>query len=197
TSTPAVGITVNGAPVVSITAPANAATFNSGVAITVSANASDDGTVTQVQFFAGATPIGTDTSSPYSTSWTPAAPGSYVLTAVATDNLTATTTSAAVNITVNTAPVVNLTAPANLASFGSGVAITVSANASDTDGTVSQVQFFAGATPIGTDTSSPYSISWTPASGGAYALTAVATDNQTATTTSAAVNITVNIAPTV
>ena len=61
----------------------------------------------------------------------------------------------------------SLTALANGAPFAGGVAITVSANASDSDRTVSQVQFFDGATPIGTDTTSSHSISWTPAAAAA------------------------------
>jgi len=88
----------------------------------------------------------------------------------------------------------SITAPANGAMFPSATALTVSASASDSDGTVSQVQFFAGATSIGTKTASPCSISWTPASSGPFTLTAVATDNQGATTTSAPVSITVTAA---
>ncbi|HYM85230.1 MAG TPA: Ig-like domain-containing protein, partial [Pseudoxanthomonas sp.] len=42
----------------------------------------------------------------------------------------------------NTAPTVTLTAPANGATFNAGASITVSANAADANGTVTQVQFF-------------------------------------------------------
>src|SRR5262249_59970272 len=111
-----------------------------GAAIRVSANASDsDGTVSQVQFFAGATLIGTDTTSPYSISWTPAAGGSYTLTAVASDNLGATTTSAPVTITVNNAPTVSLTAPAGGAAFAPPTASTASPHASDSPRPVPQL----------------------------------------------------------
>ena len=93
----------NQLPSVALTAPANGASFNTGATITVSATASDsDGTITQVQFFRGSTSLGTDTSSPYSVSWTNAAAGSYALTAVATDNAGGTRTSTAVNVTVST-----------------------------------------------------------------------------------------------
>src|SRR5262249_29133986 len=126
-----------------------------------------------------------------SISWTPGAPGSFSLTAVATDNLGATTTSAAVSVTADSAPTVSITAPAGGATISSPPAITVSANAADSDGTITQVQFSANGSPIGTDSTSPYSISWAPAQSGSYALTAFATDNQGATTTSAVVNITV------
>ena len=57
---------------------------------------------------------------------------------------------------------------------------------------MTQVQFFRGTTSLGIDTSSPYSVSWTNAAAGSYAVKAVATDNAGATGTSALANITVN-----
>ncbi|ROU09421.1 Ig-like domain-containing protein [Lysobacter enzymogenes] len=92
----------------------------------------------------------------------------------------------------NTPPTVALTAPANGASFTAGATIAVTANAADANGSVAQVQFFRGGTSLGIDTTAPYSASWTNAAAGNYAITAVATDNDGATTTSAAANITVN-----
>ncbi|HEX7802967.1 MAG TPA: glycosyl hydrolase family 18 protein [Pseudoxanthomonas sp.] len=92
----------------------------------------------------------------------------------------------------NQSPTVSLTAPANNATFTAGAAITVSANAADSDGTVTQVQFFRGTTSLGVDTSSPYSVSWSNVAAGSYAIKAVATDNAGATGTSALANITVN-----
>jgi hypothetical protein len=91
-------------PSVAITSPANGATFSAPATITINANANDsDGTVTKVDFYAGNTPLGTATASPYTFTWNNVAAGNYVLTAVATDNSGATTTSSAVSITVNTA----------------------------------------------------------------------------------------------
>src|SRR5204863_5077382 len=49
----------------------------------------------------------------------------------------------------NNPPTVSVTAPANGATFVQGQNITVSASASDSDGTVSLVEFFDGATLIG------------------------------------------------
>lgn len=92
----------------------------------------------------------------------------------------------------NTPPTATLTAPANGASFNAGTNITVSANAADANGTVTQVQFFRGTTSLGIDTTSPYSVTWANASAGNYAIKAVATDNAGATGTSATANITVN-----
>lgn len=102
----------NQSPTVSLTAPANNATFTAGATITISANAADsDGTVAQVQFFRGTTSLGVDTSSPYSVSWSNVAAGSYAIKAVATDNAGATGTSALANITVNPVTSPDTTAP--------------------------------------------------------------------------------------
>lgn len=90
----------NPAPSVNITSPANGASFTAPASITINANASDNGSVSKVEFFQGGTKLGEDTSSPYSFTWTNVAAGSYSITARATDNQNATTTSAAVSVTV-------------------------------------------------------------------------------------------------
>jgi chitinase len=97
------GSTGNQAPAVSITAPANNATFTAPASISFTANASDaDGSVTKVEFFNGSTSLGAATAAPYTVNWTNVSAGSYTVTAVATDNTGATTTSSPVTLTVNT-----------------------------------------------------------------------------------------------
>jgi endo-1,3(4)-beta-glucanase len=190
----------NVAPSASISSPANGATFTAPASITINANASDtDGTISKVEFYNGATLLGTDTSTPYSFSWTSVSAGTYSLTVKATDNANAVTTSSAVSVTVNSAnaaPSVSITSPANGVTFTAPASVTINANASDTDGTISKVEFYNGATLLGTDTSSPYSFSWTGVAAGTYSLTAKATDNGNAVKTSSAVSITVNAAST-
>jgi predicted phage tail protein len=56
------------------------------------------------------------------------------------------------------------------------------------------VDFYQGGSLIGSDTSSPYSITWNNVGAGSYSLTARAVDNTGATTTSAAHSITVSAA---
>lgn len=354
----------NQAPTVSISSPANNSSSTAGSALTISASANDvDGSVSQVEFFANGSSLGTDTSSPYSVSWNPAA-GSYSLTAVATDNSNATTTSSAIAVTVtssggggggsssaypngvphavpgtinatnydtggqgvayndndsgnngdgprsgedvdtesrssggnvgwieagewleftvdietagtytitydvasetgggefhlefnganatgnvavattggwgtfttvqstnvqlaageqtmrvaftggsfnigniifalnsggggggttNQAPAVTITGPSNNTSAAEGAVMQIAVSASDSDGTVSQIEFFANGNSLGTDTSSPYTINWAPAAG-SYSLTAIATDNDSATTTSSTIAVTI------
>jgi RHS repeat-associated protein len=95
-------------------------------------------------------------------------------------------------LTMNAAPSVSLTSPANNATFTAPANIALAATAADSDGTIASVEFFHGTTSITTLTAAPYSFTWTGVPQGAYVLTAKATDNLGATNTSAPVNITVN-----
>jgi Tol biopolymer transport system component len=198
---PPVTVIVNSAPAVTITSPVNGQTFPATSTLPLSANASDpDGTVTKVEFYAGATLISADTAAPYTFSWSAVPSGVYSLTAKATDNLGATTISGAVNVTVNVVnspPSVGISLPANNAIFTAPANLTITATAGDPDGTISQVQFYSGTTLIGTANSTPFTITWNNVSAGSYTLTARATDNLGAATTSSAVNIVVNSAPTI
>jgi hypothetical protein len=96
------------------------------------------------------------------------------------------------NASGNQLPTVSITSPANGATFTAPANITINATAADSDGTVSKVDFYEDGALIGTDTTSPYSVTWSNAPAGSHSLTAVATDNLGATRTSTAVGITVN-----
>lgn len=95
----------------------------------------------------------------------------------------------------NAAPSVTLTSPVNGATFASAPAITLSADASDGDGSIAKVDFYAGTTLIGTATSEPYQVTWTPSANGEYRLSAVATDDKGAFTTTPAVKVRVGPPP--
>ena len=95
----------------------------------------------------------------------------------------------------NQAPSVSITSPANNTTFTLGSNIIISATAADSDGSVTKVEFYQGSTKLGEDSSSPYSYTWSGVSAGAYSLTAKATDNNGATTTSSPVSIIVNPPP--
>ena len=92
----------------------------------------------------------------------------------------------------NTPPTVSITSPASGATFTAPESIALTASALDSDGTIAFVEFFAGSTSIGVDTAAPYSVTWTNVPAGTYHLTAVATDNGNASTTSDFLSITVN-----
>jgi hypothetical protein len=104
------------------------------------------------------------------------------------DNLTAEGQIVALT---NLPPSITITNPAGGATFTAPATVSIETDASDPDGTISRVDFFAGATLVGTATNSPFNLTWNNVAEGSYALTAQATDNNGATATSAPVNITV------
>ncbi|MDJ1470201.1 LamG-like jellyroll fold domain-containing protein [Xanthocytophaga flava] len=84
----------------------------------------------------------------------------------------------------NTLPVVSLTAPADGTTLAAGASVTLSATASDAEGGIAYVEFYANETLLGSDATSPYSMSWTQIPQGSYQLSAKAYDYQGGVTTS-------------
>ncbi|ELR65618.1 Chitinase [Photobacterium marinum] len=75
-------------------------------------------------------------------------------------------------------PEVKITAPTANSHLLAGSDVKIEANAADSDGSIAQVQFFAGNSALGTDTTAPYSANWLANGTGDIALKAVATDNE-------------------
>ena len=92
----------------------------------------------------------------------------------------------------NTPPTVEITSPTNNAVFNPPASVTILVTATDAEGSVTNVEFFNGTSSLGSDTSSPFSITNTLPPG-LRELTAVATDNDGAKATSAVVRIKVPI----
>ena len=95
----------------------------------------------------------------------------------------------------NLVPSVNLTAPANGTIFQQGQTISLTANASDSDGSIDKVEFYQDGQLIGEASDSPfdYQLGFTPP--GVYSFTAKAFDNKGASKVSSAISITVNAQP--
>ena len=143
-----------------IVTPPSAATV--GIATSVTAIAADpDGMVTHVEFFDGSTSVGVDEETPFGIQWTPTATGLRTLTARATDDDGATTTSAPVTVNVQAAgggdvipPTVTLTSPAQGA-LGLTGSVSLAATASDNVG-VARVEFQVDGETLAVDTSPPW-----------------------------------------
>ncbi|ODU24098.1 MAG: hypothetical protein ABS95_02270 [Verrucomicrobia bacterium SCN 57-15] len=147
-----------------------------------------DGSIVAVQFYLDGALVLTDTQAPYSWTWQ-TTPGNHEIQAVAQDNGGKTVSrTCTAQIGNNQKPAVAVTSPATGSTFWTGAVLTLTASASDADGSISSVKFYANGTLIATDTTSPYSTTWTPTAGN-YSLTAVATDNQNATRTSSAISV--------
>ena len=187
-SIPTLILVPNVAPSITISA---VTTANVGDIVTIGATAADvDGTITQVEFFVDNVSVGVVSTSPYSVNWTAVA-GAHDFKAVATDNSGATKTSSISSITVNVvgnnAPSITLTAPTTAVK---NEVVVLSATAADTDGTITQVEFFVDNVSVGVDVTSPYSVNWTAVTG-SHAFKAIATDNSSGATTSSIINVTV------
>jgi plastocyanin len=77
----------------------------------------------------------------------------------------------------NVPPTISITNPPDGATFSAPASFTLAATASDSDGTVTNVQFLNGASSLGNVASSPYSVSVNNLSAADYLFSAVATDN--------------------
>lgn len=102
------------------------------------------------------------------------------------------TTLIIVTQTGNVNPTISLTAPTNNKQYKEGEDITISASASDLDGSVTLVEFYDGSTKIGEDASEPYSFVWSGASVGSHQVSAKAIDNVNGEGTSQVINVSVN-----
>jgi glucose/arabinose dehydrogenase len=193
--------TVNNPPSVTITNPPSGSSFviippATTAAVTIAASASSsDASVTNVQFFDGAVSLGNVAVSPFQIIANLAA-GSHTLTAVATDNTDLSSTSAVVNVAVNAAnipPSVTITNPPDPSTNGNTDTVTIQIAASDSDGTVTNVQLFNGTNLLRNFTTAPYNFSGSGINGnfvlGTNTLIAVAIDNLGATATSAPVHL--------
>ena len=91
----------------------------------------------------------------------------------------------------NTPPTVEIDTPLNNSVFEEGVDIRYSANANDADGSIQTVEFFIDGELIRTERLFPYNGTMSGFDNGTYTLTAIATDNDGASTTSAPVIVTI------
>ena len=85
---------------------------------------------------------------------------------------------------VNDPPTVSITSPISGSTLPAGD-ITITADASDSDGTVATVEFYDGFTYLGEDTTEPYSFVWNSVSDGCYEIVARVIDDLGGTGTDA------------
>jgi large repetitive protein len=98
----------------------------------------------------------------------------------------------------NMLPNVAITSPANGSTFAQGTAVILSVAASDSDGSVFKVEFYADNILLSTSTAAPYSFVWNNTTVGTHTLAAKAYDNAgtVASSSNVSINITANNLPT-
>ncbi|MEL6593449.1 MAG: Ig-like domain-containing protein, partial [Bacteroidota bacterium] len=87
-------------------------------------------------------------------------------------------------------PSISISAPLDGTIFPAPQAITFEANATDADGTVDSVEYYLDGVKVGAAYASPWQYSHSVPSSGTYTLTAIATDDDGNSTTSAAIQFT-------
>jgi probable HAF family extracellular repeat protein len=100
-------------------------------------------------------------------------------------------------VTTNSPLSVSITNPANNAVFAYPTNLTINASVADSDGTVTQVQFFQGTNSLGSVIGAPYSVVWSNVMAGTYVLTARASDSSGLALTSGVVNVVVDVPPSI
>jgi pectate lyase len=184
----ATAVTVNALPAASITA-GGATTFSQGGSVVLSANT---GTGLTYKWFNGPAQVGSNST------YTATTGGDYTVEVTNAAGCKAVSSVTTVTVTGNQAPAVNITFPTNNATFTAPANVTLTATATDADGTVTKVDFYFGNTLLGTDPTSPYNFAMNSLGMGSYTILAVATDNQGGTATSSSITFTVtNPLPTV
>jgi hypothetical protein len=191
TTSPGVDVMIENAenrrPAVSVSSPVDGAHFTAPAQVTFETNATDaDGEVVRVDFFVGAYPVGSDESAPFTFTWN-APPGEHSVSAVATDDAGAIGSSPPITIFVaneldiipeNEPPQVSFTRPDDGADLGEAPAdVQVEAHATDIDGTVLLVYFYADDTLIGSDDTEPFLVTWEDVPAGTHELRVVAIDD--------------------
>ncbi|WP_146850903.1 Ig-like domain-containing protein [Brevifollis gellanilyticus] len=184
-TSPSVPVTVGGAnaPVAVVTAPRYsgpqfAASFST---VRFAAGAMHTGGlgIQRVEFYLDNVLLAQDTQAPYEMDWTVGPnTGYHELVARAVDVNNAFANSSRVGFELIIPPAISLTTPVNAAQVTPGDALTLTAAVSRGTYSIEEVRFYVGSTLIGTDSTAPYSVSWTPDTQGAKTISAMVRDTR-------------------
>lgn len=181
-------------PEVALLSPEAGDSFVMGSTVPLLAEAIGTGSGLTVEFFANGFLIGSDDSFPFTIDWRPNSTGRFFLTSRVTQEGVGSSTGPAVEVEVrpNLPPSVELLPP--LERVIAGAEVTLSARATDPDGVVTDVEFFANDVLVGRADGEPFSVVWKPASEGVFRLRAAARDDSGNRAVSASLEIEVEAA---
>lgn len=181
---------------VAIDYPSEGAVFNApaNVAVGASAGIYDDGVFVQsLRIQQGATIVASGSGESISYTFQNLPIGTYTFTARAQSNLNRTATATRTFTVIASGdrpPSISLNQATGQPFIGPAT-VNLTSNASDADGYVVGVDYYANGQHIGHAGGAPYALSWSNVAPGQYAVTGVATDNNGKTTTSAALTVVV------
>ncbi len=207
TSTAAATSTVaqNVPPQVNITYPYGGLELTAPASTDLTASALDaDGNIGKVEFFAGNTSLGTHTGAvgPWSVRWNNIPAGTHTLTAKATDDKGAVTTSGPVDLKVkslseNTAGFQDVPPTITIVAAFTGTTLAATATVATYAGSITQVVWARAASTTSnaayvTDTTSPYNGNAVGLAIGTHTISATVTNSQGSTATTASTTVTTN-----
>jgi hypothetical protein len=102
--------------------------------------------------------------------------GNYTFKALAYDNENAMSKDSVI-VRAGVLPEVSITDPIHNDSVDVNTTVTLTASATDADGSVASVEFLINNQPLDTIFTAPFELDWTPSSTGSYSVKAIATDN--------------------
>jgi hypothetical protein len=161
---------------ISLTEPVGGAIFSSADVINIKANAGPEEYVDRVIFYADDLVLGADTEAPWELSWTDAEAGEYKLTAIVRDAAGTVRISQPVPITIQPSASVKLLLPRGKTQFAIGSPVELSAEISDPNSEVKQVNYYVDGTFVGSSSSAPWSFTWSDGGLGAHVVKAEAVD---------------------
>ncbi|HVZ19894.1 MAG TPA: putative Ig domain-containing protein [Vicinamibacterales bacterium] len=137
----------------------------------------------------GALPVGMSLAANGVLSGVPSLAGTFAFTAIVADAADATRTAPGTFALVvepppNVPPSVSLSGPVDGSTMPVGATVNVSAQATDVDGTVQRVDFFANGALIGSSAGPAFATTWSVPAPGTYAFSAIAVDDRGASTAS-------------
>ena len=182
-------------PVVTITSPVEGGRVRAGAETVVIADLDDlAGITTNVQFYVDGLKVADNTTY---FSWTPTQIGSHGLQAVALTSDGDSISSSPVNVMVVVmySPVVTLLSPTNNQHFVAGTLPTLSAQATDADGSITNLSLMLDATVLGSTNDVALTVPVTSLTPGWHTATATATDNDGLSTSASAVTFYVDRQP--
>jgi hypothetical protein len=182
------------APSLTITSPTNGQTFVGNAPVTANVTASTF--VTNVTLLVDNVAVGSDGTRPFSIVASNLAAGTRSLVARGRDQfgVTADSPPVSINVVANQRPTVTLTNPPSDLEMLLGGFVTLGAEAADSDGTITRVEFHDNGvmiSPFASDTTVPYSRIAASLLAGVHTFTAVAFDNGGGSTVSAPITVTV------
>ena len=193
-----VAVTIQVPPTIALTSPADNSAFTAPATVGLAANVTANGhAISKVQFYNGTNLLGEAPTAPYALTWNSVPAGTYSLSAQAVYDSNSIVASTAANVTVTNLPppTIALTVPANNSAFTAPATINLAANLTANGHTISQVQFYNGATLLGEATTAPYALTWNSVPAGTYSLSAQAVYDSGSIVASTAANVTVTNLP--